>query len=357
MKFVGFNKIKLIVLCTAVLGFIVFGIFRLSAYMTEKDVPYTGVAERFAPDGGYTHIAVYFTPDTYAEADTLKNLYHYVETALNKDSIEADPDNKNARLTASAFIAHGSLNVSSPSANVTLPAMGIWGDFFLFHEQNLLSGNYFSDRDLNQDYCLLDEEAAWKLYGSNDIAGKILYVGDTPLVVRGVFSQPDDKMCQAAGAIGQFCYVPYDFLVNHGMINKISCYEIVMPNPVPNYAAQKLQKELGFEEDKVELVENTGRFDIIDSIKKVSGLKYRAMRTKALVFPWWENVTRVLEERISVFNLISAIGLIYGAAVVLTLIVILFIQNKDILAAYIVYFFEKIRDSIYRKRMNKRKQA
>ncbi len=354
MKFVGFTKIKLIFLCTAVFGFAVFGLFRLFAYRTESSLPYTGVAESFSPEGGYTHIAVYFTPDTYLEDDTLKNLYHYVEEKLNKDSIEKDPDHPGARLTASSFIAHGSLTVSSPSTTVTLPTMGVWGDFFRFHEQDLLYGGYFSDKDLNQDYCLLDEEAAWKLYGSSDICGKIMYVGDVPLIIRGVFRQPENKMYTEAGASGQFCYVPYEFLKNHGMINKISCYEIVMPNPVPNYGMQMLVKELGLEEDEIELVENTNRFDMIESIKRIPELKYRAMRTKAVVFPWWENVTRVLEDRISVMNLVAAIGFVYGVLTVLVLIVVLFIQNKDILAAYIVYFFEKIRDSFYRRQMKKR---
>ena len=356
MKVVGLTKYKLIVLCTAVLGGMIFGIFKFFAYLNISSLPYMDVAKQWAEEGGYTHVAAYFTPDAFADAEDLRYLHYKIDEKLNQESIEVDKEaHPSARLTASSFTANGSITVSSPYANnVTLGAMGVWGDFFLFHDQELLDGGYFSDSDLNDDYCIVDEQAAWKLFGSNEISGKVLYVGDTPLVIRGVFRQPEDKLSKAAGAEGMFCYISYDFLANHGMINNISCYEIVMPNPVPNYAVQKLDKELGMEEGKVEYVDNEGRFDVIESIKNLSGITQRGMRTKALVYPWWENVTRVKADKISVLNLISVIGLGYAALVVLVLIVTLFIQNKDVIAYWFVYLYEMIRDSIYRKMQKKR---
>ncbi|MBR1860590.1 MAG: ABC transporter permease [Lachnospiraceae bacterium] len=356
MKVIGLTKKKLIVLCTAVFGAVIFGIFRLIAHVNISSLPYHTVAEEWAPEGGYTHIAAYFTPDAMVEADTLKYLHYEIESKLNQESIEVDSENPSARLTASSFLAQGSIDVESPYSRASLTALGVWGDFFEFHKLELLSGGYFGDTDLNNDYCILDEEAAWKLYGSNDIAGKILYVGDIPLVIRGVFRQPDDKLSVKAGASGMCCYVPYDYLIDHGMINNISCYEIVMPNPVPNYALQKLREKLPVSEDKVEFVENTGRFETIKSIKNLSGITTRAMRTRALVYPWWENVTRVKEDRISVFSIISVSGIIYALIVVIVLAVILVIQNKDVIAYWAVYLFEKVRDSIYRRLAKKEKK-
>ncbi len=355
MKFVGFTKKKLIVLCTAVAAAIFFGLFRWFSYLTVSSLPYTGVADNWSRDGGYTHISVYFAPETNPDPDTYKYLHYQIEEKIKADAIIPEGDDAAKKMTASSFMANGSISVESPSGNATLSAMGVWGDFFLFHDQKLLSGNYFSDRDINEDYVLLDKEAAWKLYGSADIAGKYLYIGNTPLIIRGVFEQPDDKLCETAGVKGMFCYVPYDFLVNNGSVDGISCYDIVMPNPVPDYAVQKLEKALGTDPEKIEYVENTGRFEMINSLKNLKGITTRAMRTKALVFPWWENVSRVKADTISVLDLISVIFAGYAALVLIVLVVILFIQNKDIIVYHIVTLFENIRDSIYRK-LSERKQ-
>ncbi len=361
MKVQGLTKNKLIVLCTAILGAIIFGVFKFIAHVNIDSLPYMDVADQWSSEGGYSHVSAYFTPDASAEADTLRYLHYQIDEALNKESIEANTEeHPTARLTASSFVANGAINVSSPYANsVDLKAMGVWGDFFLLHDQELLDGGYFSDTDLNADYCILDEEAAWKLYGTNDISGKVLYVGDTPLFIRGVFRQPDDKLSKSAGAEGMFCYISYDFLEKHGRINTISCYEVVMPNPVPGYAVEMLKKQLGMDEDKVEFVDNCDRFGVINSLKNLSGISTRGMRSKALVYPWWENVTRVKADRISVLNLISVIGLGYAGLVVLVLIVILFIQNKDVIAFWAVYLFESVRDSIYRKQqlMREKKES
>ena len=233
--------------------------------------------------------------------------------------------------------------------------MGVWGDFFLIHKPDLLTGGYFSDDSLNNDYCLLDEEAAWALFGSNDIVGLTIYVGNRPLIVKGVFRHPQDKLATVCGAVPVSCYVSYDFLKENGIINNISAFDIVLPNPVPDYGMKKLSEALALDESKVEYVENTKRFGVINAVKNLKGMNLRGIRTKALVYPWWENETRVKGDKISVFSFVFVSGIIIAAAIVLVLAVILFIQNKDIIAYNFVSLYERIRDYFYKKQIEKKR--
>ena len=351
MKVKGLSRIKLIFLITAGAGLLIALILRIISLSMISKVPGSKVAEKWAREGGYTHISAYFTPDSGVEAQTLEYLHYQVEEKLNAESITTDEEYPNAKLTESCFAANGSITVSSKKANLTMNAVGVSGDYFKIHPQNMLSGVYFSDNDLNEDYCIIDKSAAWKLFGSTDIAGQVLYVGDTPLVIRGVFEQPQDKLSIAAGSREDTCYISYSFLERNGTIYGISSYDIVMPNPVPDYALKKLKTFLSVNEDKIEIIENTRRFSIINSLKNLNGVFYRSMRTKAVVYPWWENIARNKADKISMLTLFFVIALSYSGLVVLTLAVILFIQNKDLIGHQFVRLYEWVNKLIaYKKR-------
>lgn len=351
MEVKGLSRIKLIFLISAGAGLLIALILRIVSLSVISKVPGNKVAENWAKEGGYSHISAYFTPDAGVDADTLKYLHFQIEEKLNAESITTDEEYPNAKLTESCFAANGTITVSSQKANVTLNAVGVSGDYFNIHPQEMLSGVYFSDSDLNEDYCIIDRSAAWKLYGSPDIAGQILYVGDKPLVVRGVFDQPQDKLSFAAGARQDFCYVSYNYLKDNGTIYGVSSYDIVMPNPVPDYAMAKIKSNLSVNEDKIDLIENTKRFSILNSLKNLKGVFYRSMRTKAVVYPWWENVARNKADIVSVLTLFFVIMLSYAGLVVLTLAVILFIQNKDLIGHQFVRLYEWISSLIaYKKR-------
>ena len=44
------------------------------------------------------------------------------------------------------------MTLSNGKTNLTADAIGIGGDFFLFHPLTLLNGSYFSGNDLMKDY-------------------------------------------------------------------------------------------------------------------------------------------------------------------------------------------------------------
>ena len=48
---------------------------------------------------------------------------------------------------------------------------------------------------LMKDYCVIDEDAAWQLFGSNDVAGMTVYIGGVPHIVTGVIRRPASLSC------------------------------------------------------------------------------------------------------------------------------------------------------------------
>ena len=128
------------------------------------------------------------------------------------------------------------------------------GDFFLFHRLKLKNGSFFSGNDVMQDFCIIDEDAAWQLFGSSDVVGQMVTVGGTPHIVSGVIERAEDKLSKAAGLSETLVYVSYESLSNYGTNNGINHYEICMPNPVSNYAYNLVKDKLKIDDKYIEII-------------------------------------------------------------------------------------------------------
>ena len=329
----GLSIKKLILLLSAVLTFILFWVVRGVTVSRINALQDQQVAERWAEDGGYAQISVFASRTAYLDPDTLMNFEYSLKDNLKKESIENKSENPEARIISSCYTADGNLYVKSAYASLDIKAVGVGGDFFSFHQLELLGGGYFTERDLNDDYCVLDEVAAWKLFGSNDICGQVLYVGEVPLIVRGVVAQPEDKISRDAGAGKEMCYVSYNYLKEHGSVNGITDYEIVMPNPVPGYALEKVKRLIGLSEKDMVIVENSDRFSLVNRWYLLKNYSTRSMVTQDISYPWWENVARSTEDQVMRLTLLYFIFIIYTVIVILILLIVLIVQNRELIEA------------------------
>lgn len=90
------------------------------------------------------------------DLDTIRSFRVTLEDEFVQNSIFApEPDaqdpgaDTSARLYADAYSGSTQLSVSGKSpGSVTVTAIGVGGDYFLFHPLQLLSGGYVSDRGL-----------------------------------------------------------------------------------------------------------------------------------------------------------------------------------------------------------------
>lgn len=269
------------------------------------------MAGRWSKEGGVSQVSCFFSVNSNITEDRIIEFEHGIDRALKEASIVQESENPGARLWAGAYSADGTVTISSDKANLTADAIGIGGDYFLFHPVKLLSGSYFSGNDLMQDYCVIDADAAWQLFGSNDVVGMAVYIGKIPLIVTGVVERPSGRLEEAAGLDSTLVYVSYKTLSELGNSNGINHYEIVMPNPVTGFAAKYIQENLGTDEKNTEVVENTSRYSFASRLKLLTQFGIRSMNGRAIIYPYWENIARGYEDILTALTLFELLFLLY----------------------------------------------
>lgn len=275
------------------------------------------MAERWSKEGDAAQISCFFSVGAYVSEDNIEEFEHSIDSALLEASIEQDSENPGARLWIDAYSADGKISITSGRTTLQAAAIGIGGEFFQFHPQQLLTGSYFSGDDLMQDYCVIDEDAAWQLFGSNDVAGQIVTIGGVPHIITGVVRRPQGRLEKAAGLDGTVVYVSYQTLSELGTNYGINHYEIVMPNPVKDFALNHVKEHIGVDEKNMEVLENTSRYSILSRFKTILAFGTRSMNGKAIIYPYWENIARGYEDIIGLLTAVALPFLLYPVCLVL----------------------------------------
>lgn len=280
------------------------------------------MAERWSEKKDVAQISCFFSVNTQISEDRIREFEHSIDAALADASVIQESENPSARLWADAYSAGGKITVTSDKSTLQADAIGIGGDFFLFHPMKMLSGSWFSGNDLMQDYCILDQDAAWQLFGSNDVAGMTVYIGGIPHIVTGVIQRQEGRLTKAAGLDSTLVYVSYKTLSELGNCNGINHYEIVMPNPVTGFAYNYVNENLGDSGEETEVVENTSRYSFLSRLKLIPQFGTRSMNGKAIIYPYWENVARGYEDIVALITLFELLFLLYAVALAVIFFVI-----------------------------------
>ena len=308
---------KLLLCISGAISFVIFLILLGVSNFMAASLESQQMAERWSEEKDVAQVSCFFSTNASITADSIEEFEHSLDSALQEASIVSEAENEGARLWADTYSADGKVYISSDRTGFTADAIGIGGDFFLFHQMQLLTGSYFSGNDLNQDYCVIDEDAAWQLFGSNDVAGMTVYISGIPHIVTGVVKRPEGRLEEAAGLDDTLIYVSYKTLSELGTCSGINHYEIVMPNPVSNYAVNLLRERLGSDEKEVEVLENTSRYSFVNRLKVITEFGTRSMNGKAIIYPFWENIARGYEDIIAVLTLFMLIFLLYPTVLLL----------------------------------------
>lgn len=275
------------------------------------------MAERWSKKGDVAQVSCFFSVNAGMTQDRLIEFEHSVDDALRDASVLQESENPSARLWADAYSADGRITLSSDKSSLDADALGIGGDFFLFHPLKLVSGAYFSGNDLMKDYCILDQDAAWQLFGSSNVAGMTVNIGGVPHIVAGVAERPSGRLAEAAGLDGTLVYVSYETLSGLGSCNGINHYEIVMPDPVTGFAKNLIEEKLGTSGKETEVLENTSRYSFVSRLKLIPAFGTRSMNGRAIIYPYWENIARGYEDILAVLTLFELLFLLYAAILVL----------------------------------------
>ena len=256
-------------------------------------------ALRWDAQGGSAQVSCFLADGVEMDEFKIRNFQQQLEQSLLEvDSELREKLEQNKRLFISSWSSTGRVTVVSEKGNVEANAVGISGDFFQFHPLQLVSGSYFSGDNLMKDSVILDEEAAWQLFGSSNIAGKSVMIGGIPHYVCGVVKRQKDRFAEGAGlsSASAFVYLSNESLLAYGESRGVSVYELVAPNPVKGFVTGCVKEKLGVAEEEMVVVENSSRYSAEALIPVILSFGTRSMQNYAVRFPYWENIGRGWED-------------------------------------------------------------
>ena len=262
-----------------------------------------------------------FIPDGFTLDDEARhNLREDIDSALVEVGLESTPERT---LYTDAWAAEGAVFVDSGRGAASANVYGVGGDFFLFRPLRLRDGSYLSPTDLMKDRIVLDEELAWRLFGSVRVAGLDVTVNGIPHTIAGVVARDSDFASRRAYTGGAGMFMSYESLqALTGGSARISTYMIVMPDPITGFALGALTD--AFPAGGAHIVENSARYSLSKIFDVIGSFGARGMRADGMVFPYWENAARYTEEWLAlllVLTLAFAIcpavfGVIYGTKLI-----------------------------------------
>lgn len=315
---VKMTKKQLVLLVIIAAGLAVFGILTAisSAVARTQTTQYS--AEYWDSDGRYSMVSVFLPEDNPITQSNVQQLEYTLDQALIKEAIEAPADN--ARLYVSSYSAKTQVSLSSGrSGSQKCTAYGVGGDFFRFHNYELISGSYLLEDSLMSDYAVLDEEAAWKVFGAIEVDGMTFKYNGKEYIVAGVVRPQDGYKTKAGGAEAGTVFFPIGELENVA-----DSYEIIFPNPVSGFAVKQIKEAFtscGYSEDDIKIVNNSERYGFVNSAKRLLKWTEKGMSFKAIKYPYWENSAIAVENIYDVFTLFRIIFIVPPIVIVIVSII------------------------------------
>ena len=297
----GWKKILLLCLNAVLVLLTLLCAAKLTEYrnllLTQK------AAERWRGDSEerFAQVSVFLPVDQKISEDEVRTFHQTMDAAMIAASLEAP---EGGSLWQDAYCGTNTVSLSGPAGKASVKTYGVGGDWFLFHPLTLLSGSYISERDFAQDRVVLDENLAWQLFGSSDVAGMEVTIGMRTYPVAGVVRLENDKATKKAQTESAVLFMSYETL-NAMQETKIDTYEIVMPNPISGYALSVMQEK--FPVTTGATVENSNRYSALSLAKIVLDYGKRSMNTRAVIYPYWENAARLTEDFAALFLMLTVL--------------------------------------------------
>ena len=321
--YIGRFSVKKIVLSLLViLSLLLFGILTIWSSRKVKSLDSQQAAVRWDAEGESAQVSCFFSEEVTVDEMQLTGFRLELEKSLKEVLSAEEYSNENdRRLIIDAYSSMGKITLVSEKGALEADAVGIGGDFFFFHPLKLVSGGYFSGEDLMKDSVIIDEEAAWQLFGSSDIAGQSVLINNVPHFVEGVIMREDGKLAKRAGLDKTIVYVSNETLNEYGTGRGISTYEVVAPNPVKGYVYNKVKEKIGVKEEDMVVVENSSRYSVEALVPVILDFGMRSMQHTAVRFPYWENMARGIEDISALVLLLQFILLLLPIVIVVSFLI------------------------------------
>lgn len=294
-------------------------------------------AEKFSAGERYSQMTLFIPESAEFTIDKVMYFRYNLEKALTDKSLSAP---SGARLYVDAYSAQEDVTFQSQSLRTSKAKVTyIGGDYKLFHSE--LDGLPDICSDVNHDRVLLSKTAAWQLYGGYELYDfAVTDTSEKTLYISGVFDDYSggdyEKYYDGKSAVFA------DITDRTDM--PITCYEIILPDPVKNFALDTVKECIGLAEGTYLLVENSKRFslsNVIDTAKNLVGADEQ-LPAGVEINPV-EMMARRAEKELAVMLVIFAVLAVFPALTAVFWIWKLIRLIKKLLDTYVV---RKIKDKL-----------
>lgn len=306
----------------------------------------TAYARWETEDKPYAQASVYLPEDNAIPDSGIPSIRLAVENALSAAGV---PSEDYPWFYAASKMQRVTLQNGIASSNVELTL--ITGDYFRIHPMVLRKGWYMSEDDVMHDRIVLDRQTAWDLFYSDDVVGQFLEWNGQRYQVAAVVDYPEGKYTERAAEDTRRAWVYADSpgvtggspvpsdddsdaasadVVPGGTAGTTgtdvgyTCLEMVLPQPVKNFAVSTLQsviKEIVPEDTTY--TDNAGRFSLESRWNVLRHLSTRGISDKAIGYPYYENAAKLAENHLALRLIPEAILLaIAGISVLIWLILL-----------------------------------
>ena len=248
----------------------------------------------------FVQISCFLPVDEPLEANDVSAFRDNLDAELARASGESAKDRS---LYCDAWSTPVTAEVSNGRKSLETRVTAVGGDFFRFHPLKLLSGSYLSADDLMRDRVLLDRELAWRLFGGTDLTGMTVWISGRPFWVAGVVERDSDRGSQLAFIGETGLYIFFDALPE-AEAKGITCYEIVMPEPVKGFAVKFTREQLRTGDGTI--IQNTGRCSLSSVLSALRSFGTGSMQRAAIPYPAWENAARYYQDWCTLFLVLAA---------------------------------------------------
>lgn len=305
---------------------IIFAILSIISASIANSFDSQHVVEKWSTESysKFSYISCFFSADKKIDKYKIYSARSQIETQLMTEALIYVTDNTDAVSWTDAYSTEGEMSVDKDGRSADVNVSAVAGNYFLFHQLDMISGGYFYDDDLMKDRVIIDDYLAWQLFGSNDIIGMTMNIEGHPFIIAGIYKRPDSKYINYTYGEKSHIYMYFDTYCNMRTDASITAYEICMPNPIKSFAKDLTVKSLSLsDKDKdYTVIENSKRFSAEVMKNFVKNFNKKFIVDCNVYYPFWENSQRAAE--VDVANLFKY-RIIFLIPTVLTVVIYLII--------------------------------
>lgn len=249
----------------------------------------------------FQRVCVFVSREKGLDKEKINEIQNFIYEKLKYSPALQEDSNK---VFLDAYAAVGQVLICNETDDLDCEAIFIGGTYFDFHNKVFLSGNKLLDDALSKDQVVISEMLSFRLFGSNDCIGRVLWIDNNAFVISGVMKDEKGFINKQAGEKREKIYLSYEMMQKTGCDRSVTSYEIILPQPIRGFARKTVEEAFGIDvynknadliEKEIVIKIESDRFQPLNLVREAFHLNDRTVKKIPLQFPDWENEKIIVE--------------------------------------------------------------